>query len=137
MLENRPDGLIVGRYLILDRIGAGGMGRVYKARHLMMGRTAALKFVTTRSSSKPGTRIARFRREMQIIGCLDHPNVVRAYDADQIGDSLYIAMEYVRGKTFEDLLVSRKKLSVAEVVYYVAQAAARAGPRAQTGCRPS
>jgi serine/threonine-protein kinase len=89
----------------------------------MMGRTAALKFVSTRSSSKPAMRIARFRREMQIIGCLDHPNVIRAYDADQIGDSLYLAMEYVRGKTFEDLLASRKKLSVAEVVYYVAQAA--------------
>src|SRR5262245_16196308 len=62
LLGNRPEGLIFDRYLILDKIGAGSMGRVYKARHLLMGRTVALKFVSTQHS-KSGTRLERFRRE--------------------------------------------------------------------------
>jgi serine/threonine-protein kinase len=122
LLKNRPEGLVVGRYLLLEKIGAGGMGRVYKARHLMMGRTVALKFVSTRHSAS-GTRLERFRREMHLVGRLDHPNVVRAYDADRVGDALYLVLEYVPGRTLDDLLTARGKLPAAEAVYYVAQAA--------------
>lgn len=122
ILENRPEGLIVGRYLILDRIGSGGMGRVYKAKHLMMGRIVALKILSTRHSTS-GTRVARFRREMQMVGMLDHPNIVRAFDADQIGNVLYIVMEYVPGRSLEELLLAKGKLPVADVIWCGSQAA--------------
>ena len=112
----------MGRYLLLDRIGAGGMGRVYKAKHLMMGRTVALKILTT-MHSKSGTRVARFRREMEIVGMLDHPNIVRAFDADQFGELLYIVMEYVPGKSLAEHLKQRGKLPLTEVLWYGAQAA--------------
>ena len=99
------------------------MGRVYKAKHMMMGRIVALKIIPMRLNGS-GTKVARFRREMQIVGRLDHPNVVRAFDADQVGDLLYIAMEYVDGRSLEQVLRERRRLSVVESVFYVMQAAA-------------
>jgi serine/threonine protein kinase/tetratricopeptide (TPR) repeat protein len=121
-LENRPDNLIVGRYLLLDRIGAGAMGRVYKAKHLMMGRVVAVKILSMRHSTS-GTRIPRFRREMQIVGMLDHPNIVRAFDADQIGGILYIVMEYIPGHSLSELFKTRGRLPIADVIWYGSQAA--------------
>ena len=81
-LGNRPHGLIVGRYIILDRIGSGSMGRVYKARHPLMDRVVALKIISPEIASNERV-VARFQREMKLVGRLDHPNVVRAFDADQ------------------------------------------------------
>ena len=83
LLANRPQGLIVGRYIILDRIGSGSMGRVYKAHHVMMDRVVALKIIAPEIASNDRV-VARFQREMKLVGRLDHPNVVRAFDADQI-----------------------------------------------------
>ena len=82
-LSNRPQGLIVGRYIILDRVGSGSMGRVYRAHHVMMDRVVALKTIAPEISSNERV-VARFQREMKLVGRLDHPNVVRAFDADQI-----------------------------------------------------
>ena len=77
-LSNRSNGLIVGRYIILDRIGSGSMGRVYKAHHVMMDRVVALKIISPEIASNERV-VARFQREMKLVGRLDHPNVVRAY----------------------------------------------------------
>ena len=82
-LNNRSNGLIVGRYIILDRIGSGSMGRVYRAHHVMMDRVVALKIIAPEIASNDRV-VARFQREMKLVGRLDHPNVVRAFDADQI-----------------------------------------------------
>src|SRR5262245_62542155 len=95
-LGNRPHGLVVGRYIILDRIGSGSMGRVYKAHHVMMDRVVALKIIAPEIASNDRV-VARFQREMKLVGRLDHPHVVRAFDADQISKILYIVMEYVAG----------------------------------------
>ena len=76
-LSNKPQGLIVGRYIILDRIGSGSMGRVYKAHHQMMDRVVALKIIAPEIASNDRV-VARFQREMKLVGRLDHPNVVRA-----------------------------------------------------------
>lgn len=95
-LSNKPHGLTVGKYVILDRLGSGSMGRVYKAQHLLMGRAVALKIIAPEIVSNQRV-VARFQREMKLVGRLDHPNVVRAFDADQAGSILYIVMEYVAG----------------------------------------
>jgi serine/threonine-protein kinase len=122
LLRSKSHGLVVGRYVILDRLGAGGRGRVFKAQHRLMGRLAALKVIAPQIASRASS-IARFHREMRLIGRLDHANVVRAFDGDQIGDLLYIVMEYVSGRSLDHVLLHRGPLPVADVVDYMAQAA--------------
>ncbi|GAC1343821.1 MAG: hypothetical protein NVSMB14_07850 [Isosphaeraceae bacterium] len=122
LLRNKPNGLAVGRYVILDRIGSGSMGRVYKAHHLLMGRVVALKIIAPEIASNSRV-VSRFQREMRVVGKLDHPNVVRAYDADQIGNILFIVMEYVSGDSLGTRLRSKGVLTPVEVADYASQAA--------------
>jgi serine/threonine-protein kinase len=120
-LSNRAHGLIVGRYIILDRIGSGSMGRVYKAHHVMMDRAVALKIIAPEIASNERV-VARFHREMKLVGRLDHPNVVRAFDADQIQKVLYIVMEYVHGYSLGERL-KKGPIPSPEMIDYAAQAA--------------
>ena len=120
-LNNKPHGLLVGRYIILDRIGSGSMGRVYKAHHQMMDRVVALKIIAPEIASNEKV-VARFQREMKLVGRLDHPNVVRAFDADQINKVLYIVMEYVPGQSLGERL-KKGPIPAAEMFDYAAQAA--------------
>ena len=122
LLRNKANGFVVGRYIVLDRLGEGNKGRVFKAQHKLMGRLVALKIIAPQIASRASS-IARFHREMRLLGRLDHPNVVRAFDADQVGDLLYIVMEYVAGRDLEQLLRDRGPLPPAEVAAYMAQAA--------------
>jgi eukaryotic-like serine/threonine-protein kinase len=120
-LGNRPHGLIVGRYIILDRIGSGSMGRVYKARHPLMDRTVALKIIAPEIASNDRV-VARFQREMKLVGRLDHPNVVRAFDADQHQRVLYIVMEYVPGYSLGERL-RKGPIPPMEMMEFASQAA--------------
>jgi serine/threonine-protein kinase len=122
VLKGKSQSLVFGRYVILDFLGKGGMGKVYKAWHRMMGRVVALKILDPRYVQN-SQALARFHREMQLVGRLDHPNVVRAFDADHVGEYHFIAMEFVAGKTLEELLIERGALPPAEVVYFASQAA--------------
>jgi serine/threonine-protein kinase len=120
-LNNKPQGLIVGRYVILDRIGSGSMGRVYKAHHAMMDRIVALKIIAPEIASNERV-VARFQREMKLVGRLDHPNVVRAFDADQIHKVLYIVMEYVNGTSLGERFKKMGVIPAPEMIDYAAQA---------------
>jgi serine/threonine-protein kinase len=122
LVKGKGDSLVFGRYLILDYLGKGTMGKVYKAVHRMMGRTVALKILDARFLSNTRT-LARFQREMQLVGRLDHPNVIRAFDADRIADCHFIAMEFADGLTLQDLMKERGALPPAEAVFYAYQAA--------------
>jgi serine/threonine protein kinase len=122
LLTNRPGGLIVGRYIVLDRIGSGSMGRVYRAHHVMMDRVVALKIIAPEIAQNERV-VARFQREMKLVGRLDHPNVVRAFDADQINRILYIVMEYVNGMSLGERLKKKGPIPPAEMVDFAAQAA--------------
>jgi serine/threonine-protein kinase len=122
ILKGKVQGLIFGRYVILDFLGKGTMGKVFKAKHRMMGRVVALKILDSKYLSNARS-VARFQREMQLVGRLDHPNVIRAFDADRIEDCHFIAMEYAAGPTLQELLQSRGALPPADVVYYASQAA--------------
>jgi eukaryotic-like serine/threonine-protein kinase len=119
--KGKSDALNFGSYVILEFLGKGTMGKVYKARHRMMGRVVALKILDSRYVSSKTRSLARFQREMQLVGRLDHPNVVRAFDADRVADCYFIAMEYAAGFTLEDLLKARGALPPADVVYYGSQ----------------
>ncbi len=89
----------IGRYLVIDEIGAGGMGRVFRAYDPKLGREVALKRLRLRSGAK--TDGARMLREAKAMALLSHPNVVSIYDVDIDHGTLFIAMEYVRGHTLK------------------------------------
>jgi serine/threonine-protein kinase len=122
LLSNKSHGLMVGKYVILDRLGSGSMGRVYKAQHQLMGRAVALKIIAPQIVTNDRV-VARFQREMRMVGRLDHPNVVRAYDADQMGNILYIVMEYVSGQSLGQKFRANGPLAALDVVNYASQAA--------------
>src|SRR5207253_2163580 len=86
----------LGPYLVLERLGAGGAGQVFKARHQLMQRTVALK-VIRRELLTDAEAVSRFHREIQVISQLTDANVVQAYDAGQLGPGYFLAMEYVEG----------------------------------------
>jgi len=120
-LKNKSHGMVVGRYAILDRLGSGSMGRVYKAHHLMMDRVVALKIIAPEIATNERV-VSRFYREMKLVGRLDHPNVVRAFDADQVNKVLYIVMEFVGGQSLSQVFRSGP-IPPIEMVNYAAQAA--------------
>ncbi len=115
-------GLAFGRYALLDHIGQGARGRVFKARHVLMDRVVALKVVLP-DKSLSNAAFARFFREMKIVALLDHPNVVRAMDADVHEGHPYIVMEYLEGDDLGQVFANRGPLSPNEVIDYMAQAA--------------
>jgi WD40 repeat protein/tRNA A-37 threonylcarbamoyl transferase component Bud32 len=114
--------LVLGSYVILERLGEGGMGQVFKARHQNLGRTAALKVIRKDRLSNP-VAVQRFRREIQAVAHLSHPNVVIAFDADQVGDIHYFSMEYVEGIDLGRLLKTQGPLPIEVAHQYLRQAA--------------
>ena len=86
----------LGDYELLEELGRGGMGIVYKARQIYLNQTVALKILPHRYLDDPQA-LGRFRREMQSIGGLDHPNIVRAYNAGEAGGVQFLVMEFVDG----------------------------------------
>jgi serine/threonine-protein kinase len=114
--------LLLGSYVLLDRIGAGGMGQVYKARNWKMNRIAALKVIRKERLDKPET-VQRFYREARAAAQLNHPNVVLAYDADEVNGTHYFAMEYVEGNDLAQLVKQKGPLPVEQACDYVRQAA--------------
>jgi tetratricopeptide (TPR) repeat protein/tRNA A-37 threonylcarbamoyl transferase component Bud32 len=97
------DPTTVGRYEILERVAQGGMGIVYKARHPDLGRVFAVKVLTARVQSS-AEAMARFQREAKIAARLDHPNIVRVYDAGTDEGAPYLVMDYVDGPSLETVI---------------------------------
>jgi serine/threonine protein kinase/Tfp pilus assembly protein PilF len=98
------------RYLVIEAIGGGGMGRVYKAVDRQLGRTVALKLVRSDLTEHEDAR-RRFRQELALAQDVTHPNVCRVYDLGDVGGVPYISMEYVDGQSLADLICSMGRLS--------------------------
>jgi len=114
--------LSLGNYDILERLGAGGMGTVYKARHRRMKRIVALKILAANLSDNP-LFLKRFQLEVETIACLGHPNIVMAYDADATGSTHFLVMEFVQGMDLAAYVARRGPLPVAEAIDCLLQAA--------------
>jgi serine/threonine protein kinase len=114
---------LLGEYEVLGRLGAGGMGAVYKARHRKLGKLVALKLLRGYAHPAPEAR-ARFRREMQAVVGLDHPNVVEAHDAGERAGVVYQVMRLLEGTDQARLVQQRGPLPVAEACDLARQAAA-------------
>jgi serine/threonine protein kinase/CheY-like chemotaxis protein len=120
--ERRFEGLVIGNYQVLERLGQGGMGTVYKARHRRMRRVVAIK-ILSREVAKSENFIKRFQREVEAVARLSHPNIVMAHDADEAEVGHFLVMEFVNGRDLASEVQKRGSLPVAEAVDCALQAA--------------
>ena len=121
LLAGKTDGLVVGQYHILNQIGKSSVGRVYRARHQTMNRLVAIKVLAAEQTRDPARREA-FRDEARSAAQLAHPNVVTVLDVNQLGDRLYLVLEYVDGVSLDRLVREGGPLSVARACDFVRQA---------------
>lgn len=109
-------------FRILEKVGQGGMGAVYKAVHQRMQRTVALKVLPSGLISDQSA-IARFNREMAVLGQLNHPHIVQAFDAGDHEGQHYLAMEFIDGQDVATVLRRSKRLSIANACLIASQVA--------------
>jgi serine/threonine-protein kinase len=118
----RGQDLLLGPYVLLERLGEGGMGQVFKARHRKLHRVVALKVIRRDKLLHPDA-IRRFYREVQAAAALSHPNIVAAYDAGEIDGTYYLSMEHVDGRDLGKTVKQDGPLAVAVACDYVRQVA--------------
>jgi len=123
LLQGRYRGFFIAKkYKVLENLGEGGMGRVILCEHLILNRLVALKML--RPTSEPLGGIAeRFLREAQASAALNHPNIVRVFDADIVEKSPIMVMEYLDGATLHQLVAQHGALPVGRAAEYLRQAA--------------
>ncbi|HID20996.1 MAG TPA: serine/threonine protein kinase, partial [Planctomycetaceae bacterium] len=112
----------IGRYRVVEKVGAGGMGAVYRAIHVDLQREVALKILPSAMAKNP-TMVARFKREARAAAKLQHENIVQIFDVSEEGGRYLLAMEFVRGRDLADIIAQRKIIPVREAVQYLIQAA--------------
>jgi uncharacterized protein (TIGR03067 family) len=110
------------RYRIVELIGRGGMGNVYRAEHRLMNRPVAIKLINSQLMQNPQA-VERFRREVQAAAKLSHSNIVAAYDAEQAGNAHFLVMEFVEGTDLASVVKHRGLMLVAEACECIRQAA--------------
>ena len=112
----------LGPYKLVDKLGEGGMGAVYKARHTKLGKFVAMKILPQHVMSRSDA-LARFEREMLAVGSLHHPNIVQAHDAGEFGGVHYLSMEYVEGQDLQQVVKAKGPMSVVNACKAIRQAA--------------
>ncbi len=120
--EAGGDGRTLGGYKLLQRLGRGGMGTVFRALQLSLNREVALKILSPELSQDPSFQ-DRFLKEARAAGQLNHPNIVQVYDVDREGGLVFYAMEFVPGGTVEDRLNKEGALPVDEALRLLLDAA--------------
>ncbi len=116
----------IGKYLVLEEIGRGAMGIVYKARDPLIDRVVAIKTIRFDMISNPEQREEaqkRFLREAKSAGSLSHPNIVTIYDVGEDQGQAFIAMEYIEGRSLEAWLGEKKRWAVEDAVRFIIEVA--------------
>ena len=111
----------IGKYEVVDVLGKGGMGIVYKATDPRIGRLVAIKMRTGGFAENPDL-LKRFYREAQSTGMLQHPNIVIVYDLGDQDGNPYLVMEFLEGEPLDKLISSRRELSMVQKLDYIIQA---------------
>lgn len=116
-----PEADVLGDYQLLEKIGGGGMGRVYRARHRTMQRLVALKILP--GVDREPDAVRRFQREIRALARLSHPNIVTAYDAGQSAGTHFLVMELIDGSDLARHVSQHGPLPVAAALDYTLQVA--------------
>src|SRR5947209_4248859 len=122
LLQGKGQELLLGSYVLLERLGEGGMGQVFKARNWKLGKIVALKHIHKERLANPDA-VKRFQREVRAAAQLSHPNVVMAYDADEVSGTHLLVMEYVEGSDLSHLVKEQGRLPVGQACDFIRQAA--------------
>jgi serine/threonine protein kinase len=122
LLRGKWQGFSIGKYLILERLGSGGMGIVYLGEHKFMRRLVAIKVLPLSLAGDPWF-LKQFYQEAQAVASLDHLNIVRAHDLDRDGNLHFLVMEYVDGASLHDIVTKSGPLDILRAAHYIRQAA--------------
>jgi eukaryotic-like serine/threonine-protein kinase len=122
LLQGRHKGFFLDRYKLLGQLGQGGMSTVYLGEHVLMRRLVAVK-VLPKGRVKDTSYLARFHLEARAAASLDHPNIVRAYDVGNDGDTHYLVMEFVDGRDLQQTVKKTGRLDYPVAADYIRQAA--------------
>jgi len=114
--------VISGKYVLLERLGSGGMGSVFLCEHKVMRRRVAIKVLPDSQAQDPRC-LERFHREARAVATLDHPNIVRAYDIDNEGPLHFLVMEYVDGSSLQQVVKRSGRMDILRACHYMYQAA--------------
>ncbi len=122
IIAGKGESLTLGNYVLLDMLGQGGMGLVYRAWHRRMERVVALKVIAGMVSGD-SSALQRFQREVVAAAKLNHPNIVTSYDSDEFKGTCFLVMEYVDGQNLSTLVKTKGALPVESATLCVLQAA--------------
>lgn len=122
LLTGKTPTFILGAYKILEPLGKGGMGKIYLAEHTTLQRRVAIK-VLPADKSKNEEILQRFYREARAAAALDHPNIVKIFDVSQGSGTHFLVMEYVHGKTLQQIVNSKGPLPYEQAVQFIIQTA--------------
>jgi serine/threonine protein kinase len=122
LFQGKGRSLLIGPYVVLDKLGSGGMGMVFKARLRQGGPDVALKLLPPSASRHPRA-VLRFRREAAIMEKVNHPNVVSSHEIGQYGGVHYLVMDYVEGRDLDRVVRSGGPMKLTRAVDCVIQAA--------------
>jgi WD40 repeat protein/serine/threonine protein kinase len=122
LLQGHGAELLLGSYVLLERLGEGGMGTVFKARNWKLGQVVAIKLIR-RERLDNAAAVKRFQREIRACAQLNHPNIVRAFDADEVAGLHLLVMEFVDGIDLAKRVKQSGPLPVAQACEYLRQAA--------------
>jgi serine/threonine protein kinase len=122
LLEGRHKGFFLKKYKLLDLLGTGGMSSVYLAEHTLMQRRVAIK-ILPKNRVEDTSYLARFHREALAAAQLDHKNIVRVYDIDNLDKTHFLVMEYVEGRDLQQIVKAEGPLDYIPAADYIRQAA--------------
>ena len=122
LMAGKFNGFVLGNYVLLSKLGQGGMGSVFAARHRLMNRMVAVK-VLPKSRVDKHSYLERFLREAQVISQLNHPNIVRVYTVDNQGAVYYMVLELLEGSNLEQLVLQEGRPTFFKAADYIRQAA--------------